>query len=215
MPDPSTCSRWRALWPAILLFSFAVTACGTDGPPAASSGESDHSSFIIETTTIFSSSDLIELGWKVQKDFTLEYPESVEARWGFINAKELGVLVYPSAEIARTQGLESALEQIATGPDGQAVGEIDRISCRDAQGQSAVKQMDKPTYGDVPHMVKVGYQSEPAQDLVSPRVCSNKYPTYSEFRILGNMVLLCEGEGRTGNDPSNNCRDLPDELMGN
>ncbi len=206
--------RLRVFLPAILALVAALAACGTDDGPGSGS-DGDDSRFVIESTATFSSANLKSLGWKEQKDFVLEYPESIEAKWGFLNTKELGILVYPSAEVAKVQGLQAAKEQTATGEDGQAVGVIDRISCRDAQGQSAVKHRESGGAERDSTVVHVSFQSRPSGDTIEPRVCSNQFPTYTEFRILGNVVLLCEGEGRTGNDPSKNCRDLPDQLQGN
>lgn len=214
MNRSSVTSHRRILLPLMLLVAVALAACGTDDGSPASSGDSDGSQFIVESALTFSGDNLKSLGWKEQKDFVLEYPESVEAKWGYLNTKELGILVYPSAEIAQVQGLQAAKEQTATGADGQAEGVIDRISCRDAQGQSAVKMIEprRSTGSDVIH---ISFQPEVSQDTIEPRVCSNKFPTYTEYRIIGNMVILCEGEGRTGDDPSKNCRELPDMLNGN
>ncbi len=210
----SISARWlnlRWILPAIAVFALAAAACGTDDGSSGGSASEDTSRFVIESTTVFSSAELKSLGWKEQKDLLLEYPESIEAKWGFLNTKEVGILVYPSADLAKVHGLQAAQEQTATGEDGKATGEIDRISCRDAQGQSAVKQLDSSRDSDIIH---IGFKSEASQETFEPRVCSNKFPTYTEFRIIGNMVILCEGEGRSGDQPSKNCKDLPGQLQG-
>ena len=137
------------------------------------------------------------------------FPESTAAKWGFINTKELGILVYPSAAIAQVQGAEAALAQTALGPDGKAVGIQDRITCRQAQGQSAVGLIDPADTDDTSKAFHVSFTSD---TTVEQRVCANKFPTYRDFRILGNIVLLCEGEGRTGDDASKNCKNLPGQL---
>jgi hypothetical protein len=207
-------ARWKLLLPALIAVLFAMTACGSDdGAPAAN--DVDPAQFFVDSEKIFSSADMKAIGWKSQKDLLLEYPESTEATWGYLNTKEVAILVYPSAEVARVQGLAAAKAQTAVGEDGQATGEIDRISCRDAQGQSAVGLLDvRESLGD-PHMVRVSFTKESSDTTFEPRVCSNKYPTYTDYRIIGNMVVLCEGEGRTGDEPSKNCQQLPAWLSGN
>jgi hypothetical protein len=206
--------HWRMLVPSLVVAIFALSACGSDdGAPAA--GNEDPAQFFVDSEKIFSSADMKAIGWKSQKDLLLEYPKSTEATWGYLNTKEVAILVYPSAEVARVQGLASAKAQTAVGEDGQATGEIDRISCRDAQGQSAVGLLDAIEPAHDPHMVRVSFTKESSNTAFEPRVCSNKYPTYTDYRIIGNMVVLCEGEGRTGDEPSKNCEQLPTWLAGN
>ncbi len=212
-------SRWRLALPLMIVSMMLIAACGTDSDSPASSSNSDGSAnsdqrdasqFFVETTTVFTVDDLKALGWKEQRDLLLDYPESTAAKWGFINTKELGVLVYPSAAIAQVQGAEAALVQTALGPDGKAIGEQDRISCRQAQGQSAVGLMDSADSDDGSNAFHVSFSSD---TTVEQRVCANKFPKYRDFRIVGNIVLLCEGDGRTGDDASKNCKDLPGQLQ--
>lgn len=211
-------SRWRLALPLMIVSIMLIAACGnddgsvgsssnTDG--SGSSAERDASQFIVQSDVIFSIEDLVALGWKEQKDLLLEYPESTAAKWGFLNTKELGVLVYPSAAIAQVQGAEAALAQTALGPDGKAIGLQDRIFCRQTQGQSAVGLLDSSDESDGSNAFRVSFSSE---TTVEQRVCANKFPTYRQFRILGNIVLLCEGEGPTGDAESKNCKDLPGQL---
>jgi hypothetical protein len=213
MKSNSPTYRWLMIAPALLIALFALAACGSDNGGSAAS-DADPAQFFVDSTLTFSTENMKALGWKGQKDLLLVYPEAIEQKWGFLNTKEVGVLVYPSAEIARVQGLAAAQAQIAVGEDGEATGEIDRISCRDAQGQSAVGLLDVQASDD-PHIVKVSFTRESSDTTFEPRVCSNKFPTYIEYRIIGNMVVLCEGEGKSGNEPSTNCRDLPGWLTGN
>ncbi len=210
--------RWRITLPLAIVSIMLLAACGTDdgssdsGSGPVGSGERDATQFIVNTESVFSVDDLKAVGWKEQRDLLLDYPESTAAKWGFLNTKELAVLVYPSAAIAQVQGAEAALAQTAVGPDGKAIGDQDRISCRQAQGQSAVGLVEPQDDSDGSRAFHISFSSETS---VEQRVCANKFPTYRFFRILGNIVLLCEGEGRTGDQPSKNCEELPDQLQGN
>lgn len=211
--------RWRLALPLMIVSMAIIAACGTDDSSGSSSnidgsgssGERDASQFFVESEIIFTVDDLKSFGWKEQRDLLLEYPESTSAKWGFLNTKELGVLVYPSAAIAQVQGAEAALAQTALGPDGKAVGEQDRISCRQAQGQSAVGLLESDPHdgSDSSRAFHVSFTSD---TTVEQRVCANKFPTYRDFRVIGNMVIMCEGEGRTGEESSKNCKDLPGKL---
>ena len=208
-------TRIRSLFvlPHLILAMVLIAACGTDdtSPAASGSGEVDASQFIVQTDQVFAVDDLKSLGWKEQKELLLVYPESTDAKWGFYNTKELAILVYPSAAIAQVQGVEAALAQTAKGPDGKAIGEQDRISCRQAQGQSAVGLIEPEDTSDDSKAFHISFSPD---TTVEQRVCANKFPTYADFRIVGNIVILCEGEGRTGDEPSKNCKDLPDQLQG-
>lgn len=207
-------SRWRLTLPVMIVSTMLIAACGTDSSSpnsdgSGSSADRNAADFIVQSETIFSVDDLKSVGWKEQKDLLLEYPESTDGKWGFYNTKELGILVYPSAAIAQVQGAEAALAQTALGPDGKSIGEQDRITCRQAQGQSAVGLVEPVDVGDASNAFHVSFSSD---TTVEQRVCAHKFPTYRDFRILGNIVLLCEGDGDTGDKPSKNCKDLPGLL---
>ena len=36
----------------------------------------------------------------------------------------------------------------------------------------------------------------------------NKYPTYRDITIIGNMVAMCESDDRNLSEPSTNCAEL-------
>ena len=164
-----------------------------------------------------SEDDLKGLGWKPSRDFVLEYPGTTAAKWGFFKTREIGVLIYPTVAEAQDAGLTAARQQTATDEEGHALGTIDRISCRQAQGQSAVQNLgiQSPKSGGVG-----SYIPEPSTEMLvqdppfaTQRPCPNKFPTYSEFRVIGNIVVLCEADGREVSGKSEICKDFP-ELLG-
>ena len=44
------------------------------------------------------------LGFKVKKDFSTEFPDSIDAKWGFHNGRDVAVVRYPSIELAKSSG---------------------------------------------------------------------------------------------------------------
>ncbi len=199
------------------LFLLAL-ACGTDDAPASlfDSDKPPDTEWIIATDKVFTEEDITGLGWKPSRDFVLDYPGTTAAKWGFFQTREIGLLIYPTVAEAQEAGLKAAREQTATDEEGHVVGEIDRISCRSAAGQSAVHNIDTSP-------IKAGglasYIPEPTDETLgqdSPfatqRPCPNKFPTYSEFRVIGNIVVLCEADGREVSGESKICENFPSDL---
>lgn len=201
---------------AVLALSLA---CGSGDAPASlidNAGPSD-SEWVIATEQVFSVDDLKGLGWKSSRDFVLEYPGTTVARWGFFKTREIGVLIYPSFTVAREAGLRAAREQTATDDEGYAVGTIDRITCRTGWSGEPVQNIDTTS----PKTSGVGsYIPDPSTEALGPgspfapqAACPYKFPTYSEFRVIGNVVVMCESDGRTVGRESKICNEFP-ELLG-
>ena len=214
-------SKSRLRWFVLVAFLAALAlaaACGTDDAPGSlfDRDKPPDTEWVIATDLVFSEDDLKGLGWKPSRDFVHEYPGTTLSKWGFFKTREIGVLIYPTVAEAQEAGLVAAREQTATDEEGHAVGTIDRISCRQAQGQSAVQNLGE-------HSPKSGglnsYIPEPSTETLgqdSPfgtqRPCPNKFPTYSEFRVIGNIVVLCEADGREVSGESKICQGFPDLL---
>jgi len=203
---------------AFLLAAVAV-ACGSDGGgdgvAIGGSEEFPKRIRVVESTVIFSEADVKAIGFKGQRDFIIEYPGTSVAKWGFMNQKEIGLLIYASAEDAKTLGVTAAEAQTfrregdGQAPDGNL---IDRISCRDKAGASAVKaETDNgskafsssyldPEIGESESILPVG------------GACSNRFPTYNDYTVIGNIVVMCEGDGRNLTEPSTNCEKIEEWL---
>ena len=198
---------------ALLIAVAAVAACGSDDSSVVSGGGDDGSSpkviRMVESAQIFTEDDVKAIGWKPQRDLLLEYPGTTLAKWGFLNTKEVGVLIYVTPEDARTLGIEAAAAQtFRRAEDDQAPDEgIDRISCRQAQGQSAVKAI-----AGVPAKAFSASYLDPgaveSDEVQGQRYCPNRYPTYNDYTVIGNLVMMCEGDGRNLIEPSTNCKEL-------
>lgn len=213
--------RLQLLLISALLIAVVAAACGSDDGGGAGGavigGPEDFPKRIrtIELTTIFTEDDMKAVGWKGQRDFILEYPGTSLAKWGFMNQKEIGLLIYGNAEDAKTLGVAAAEKQTfrregdGQAPDGNL---IDRISCRDKAGASAVKA----NTGFTSKSFSASYldpeigESDDIQAVGGK--CSNRYPTYNDYTVIGNLVLMCEGDGRNLTDASTNCAKIEEWL---
>ena len=196
---------------SVLLIVVVLMACGSDDSVVSSrDGDGDMLKVIrlIPSETIFTADDLKAIGWKPQKDLFYDYEGTEVSKWGFLNSKEVGVLIYATADQANTLGVTAADAQtFRRDEDGQAPDDgIDRISCRDAAGQSAVQVVTPATA----KAFSASYlEPEPRYfSDVSGRSCSNRFPTYNDYTVIGNVVMMCEGDGRNLLEPSTNCREL-------
>ena len=210
-------SRLQLLVLPVLYLVSVTVACGSGDDSLVTSdgaGEEKQRVRMVDSTQVFTEDDIKGIGWKPQRDFVLDYPGTSLAKWGFLNSKELGVLIYASADDAKTLGVTAASEQTFRRPeDNQAPDEgIDRISCRDAAGQSAVKAI---TSGSV-KAFSASYlkpDTDETREIIM-RTCSNRFPTYNDYTVIGNVGFMCEGDGRNLLDPSTNCAKLYEWLTG-
>jgi len=213
-------SRAQLLVISALLIAMVAVACGSDGggDGVAMGGTDDWPKRIrtIESTTVFAEADMKAVGWKGQRDFILEYPGTSLAKWGYMNQKEVGVLIYASAEDAKSLGVTAAEGQTfrregdGQAPDGNL---IDRISCRDAAGASAVKA----NTGFTSKSFSASYldpelgESDDIQGV--GQACSNRFPTYNDYTVIGNIVIMCESDDRNLTEPSTNCENIEEWLI--
>jgi hypothetical protein len=213
-------SRIQILLISAFLLAIAAVACGSDGggEGVAMGGTDDWPKRIrtIESTTVFTEADMKAVGWKGQRDFILEYPGTSLAKWGYMNQKEVGLLIYATAEDAKSLGVTAAEGQTfrregdGQAPDGNL---IDRISCRDAAGASAVKA----NTGFTAKSFSASYidpeigESDDIQGVGG--ACSNRFPTYNDYTVIGNIVIMCESDDRNLTEPSTNCAKIEEWLI--
>ena len=188
-----------------------MVSCGGDSEDDGVIEEENRTIRIIEDSRTFSLDDMKRVGWKKQHELVpSEYPLTLEKYWGYLNTKEVGVLIYASADEAKSQGLDSAKQQTSRNEDGKASDGVDRISCRHAQGQSAVKKIKENVVTKYVYNGPNGLFIELVDRNVpdAAPICPNKYPTYRDITIIGNMVAMCESDDRNLSEPSTNCAEL-------
>ncbi len=204
---------------ALLIASIAV-ACGTSEDTSLVTSDRDGDAPLqrirmVESTQIFTEDDVRAIGWKGQRDFVLDYPGATTFKWGFLNQTEVGVLIYASAEDAKTLGVAAAADQtFRRASDNQARdGDLtDRISCRRPVGSSAVKA--NTTFPAKSFSASYLEPNSDSSDDALPATCTTRFPTYNDYTVVGNVVFMCEGDEGNLLDPSTNCEKVADWLSG-
>jgi hypothetical protein len=211
-------SRVQLLLISALLIAVLAVACGsTEDESLVASGGDDASPQrvrIVESAKIFTEDDVKVIGWKGQRDFQLDYPGATTFKWGYLNQTEVGVLIYASAEEAKTLGVAAAADQtFRRESDNQARdGDLtDRISCRRPVGSSAVKA----DTGFPSKSFSASYldPKSDTSDEVLAAVCTTRFPTYNDYTVVGNVVFMCEGDEGNLLDPSTNCEKVSEWLI--
>ena len=211
-------SRVQLLLISALLIAAVAVACGSaEDESLVSSGGDDATPQrirMVESTQIFTEADVKAIGWKGQKDFVLDYPGATTFKWGYMNQTEVGVLIYASAEEAKTLGVAAAEDQTfrREGDNQARDGDFtDRIQCRRPVGSSAVKA----NTGFPSKSFSASYlepESEGSDDVL-PATCTTRFPTYNDYTVVGNVVFMCEGDEGNLLDPSTNCEKVAEWLM--
>ncbi|MDA0595862.1 MAG: hypothetical protein O2921_04960 [Chloroflexi bacterium] len=211
-------SRIQMLLVSAFLLAIAAVACGSDDTSLVASGGGDDERpqriRMVESTQIFTEDDVKAIGWKGQRDFQLEYPGATTFKWGYMNQTEVGVLIYASAEEAKTLGVAAAVDQtFRRESDDQARdGDLtDRISCRRPVGSSAVKA----NTGFPSKSFSASYidPKSDTSDEVLAATCTTRFPTYNDYTVVGNVVFMCEGDEGNLLDPSTNCEKVAEWLI--
>ena len=211
-------TRIQLLLISAFLLAIAAVACGTDDTSLVASGGGDDDTpqrvRVVESTQIFTEDDVKAIGWKGQRDFQLEYPGATTFKWGYMNQTEVGVLIYASAEEAKTLGVAAAVDQtFRRESDDQARdGDLtDRISCRRPVGSSAVKA----NTGFPSKSFSASYidPKSDTSDEVLAATCTTRFPTYNDYTVVGNVVFMCEGDEGNLLDPSTNCEKVAEWLI--
>ena len=213
-------SRSQLLLIVALLIASIAVACGTsEATSLVTSGRDGDAPpqriRMVESTQIFTEDDVRAIGWKGQRDFVLDYPGATTFKWGYMNQTEVGVLIYASAEDAKTLGVAAAADQtFRRASDNQARdGDLtDRISCRRPVGSSAVKA--HTTFPAKSFSASYLEPNSDSSDDALPATCTTRFPTYNDYTVVGNVVFMCEGDEGNLLDPSTNCEKVADWLTG-
>ena len=201
-----------------ILIALVAVACGSDDTSLVASGGDDDGQTqrirMVESTQIYTEDQIRAIGWKGQKDFVLDYPGATTFKWGYMNQTEVGVLIYASAEEAKTLGAAAAADQtFRRESDNQARdGDLtDRISCRRPVGSSAVKANTAfPSKSFSASYIEP--ESDGSTDVL-PATCTTRFPTYNDYTVVGNVVFMCEGNEGNLLEPSTNCEKVAEWLI--
>lgn len=168
--------------------SIAVVACGGD------SGGSSANAFqqVKPFDTVLTIDDLKAIGFKASKNYDVEgLTGAVDAWLGFWgpagkDRKDYEVRFYPSHEVAVSDGTAFAIE--GTGDEFEAT--------------RRTQMWDEG--------VKDRWRSRGVTDVSSPGSRQAPGPSYLDYAIFGNVIMLCEG--LSGEQSIENCLALEDAL---
>tara|TARA_B100000579_G_scaffold323881_1_gene273651 strand:- start:5165 stop:5779 length:615 start_codon:yes stop_codon:yes gene_type:complete len=158
-----------------------------------------------ESNKIYTLDDISSLGFKVKKDFSTEFPDSIDAKWGFHDGRDVAVARYPSVELAKSSGYISGSEQtelievveknIAYGP------KVERTECRGTaqnkpDSSDVYKQRSRGIIGKenifLINKSKFFENTETLTNRPAHEPCVRREPMYTEFIIYGNLLIMAE-----------------------
>mgnify|MGYP006915993821 CR=1 FL=1 len=151
------------------IFSIAVLACGTGG-----SGSGDFQQ-VKTFEKVLTFDDFTAIGFKPSKEYDVDgLTDALEARKGFwgvdpYKRAQYEVRFYPSHEIALASGAAFAIA--GTGDEFEATR-------REQAWDVGVKDR---------------WQARGVTDTSSPGSVQAPGPTYGDYAIFGNVIMLCEG----------------------
>jgi hypothetical protein len=181
---------WRVkafLFVAVAVISVAlVAACGSGDPDVPLLRVSDDG-------RIYAVDDLENAGMKVSKQYDVaDLPGGVDARYGFIRTDrgpfDIEARFYASHDDAVTLGTEFAME--VTGDDA----DIEEDTTMWPEGYKDRQRM----------------RSGGTADLAA--WSGQRGPNYADFVIVGNMILLCQGD--VPKESIETCYELIDAIRG-
>ncbi|MBM3959986.1 MAG: hypothetical protein FJ314_09520 [SAR202 cluster bacterium] len=179
---------WREPIRRCLVAAFALAvlaACGSEesvvGPTAGAQGSEAAGPRKIATERLYSVADLKAAGLKLGKTYDTDgLPGATGAALMFFRQKDIEIRLFPSHEVAVSDGIPIAREIV---------------------GSAAVIQAGSVTWDKA-----IGDQRACAPgNLGGGRDCTRQ-PKYGDFVTVGNLIILCEG--RVAEDSAALCQEI-------
>ena len=176
-----------------LLLIFSLIGCSSSGSP-------------LETDRIFTLDEIKSSGFKMRGNFESEFQGSSESMHGFYKGREVAFIVYPSLDLASTNGLETANEQtemieiveknIGHGPN------VEKLVCRGykpgvgvaGRGGLKLNQLSESNLGLEGILItnKLQMFSELDNSSNNAPPCVRREPLYTHYKVFGNIVIMAE-----------------------
>ena len=176
-----------------LLLIFSLISC-------SSSGSS------IETDKIFTIEEIKSSGFKLRGDFDSNFQGSTNSVHGFYKGREVAFIFYPSLDLAKTNGLDTANEQtemieiveknIGHGPN------VEKLVCRGykpgvgvaGRGGLKLNQLPEsnPGLDGIIITNKLQMFSELENSFNNAPPCVRREPLYTHYKVLGNIIIMAE-----------------------
>ena len=176
-----------------LLLIFSLIGCSSSGSP-------------LETDRIFTLDEIKSSGFKMRGNFESEFQGSSESMHGFYKGREVAFIIYPSLDLASTNGLETANEQtemieivkknIGHGPN------VEKLVCRGykpgvgvaGRGGLKLNQLSESNLGLegilITNKLQMFSESDNSSNNAPP--CVRREPLYTHYKVFGNIVIMAE-----------------------
>ena len=164
------------------------------------------SSSVLETDKVFTVEEVKSSGFKMRGNFESEFKESSESMHGFYKGREVAFIVYPTLDLANTNGLETAKEQtemieiveknIGHGPN------VEKLVCRGYKpgvgvaGRGGLKLNRLPESSPgldgiiITNKLQIFSESENLSNNAPP--CVRREPLYTHYKVFGNIIIMAE-----------------------
>ena len=176
-----------------IVFIFTLISCSS-------------SSSVLETDKVFTVEEVKSSGFKMRGNFESEFKESSESMHGFYKGREVAFIVYPTLDLANTNGLETAKEQtemieiveknIGHGPN------VEKLVCRGYKpgvgvaGRGGLKLNQLPESNPgldgiiITNKLQIFSESENLSNNAPP--CVRREPLYTHYKVFGNIIIMAE-----------------------
>ena len=164
------------------------------------------SSSSIETDKVFTVEEVKSSGFKMRGNFESEFQGSTESMHGFYKGREVAFIVYPSLDLAKTNGIDTANEQtemieiveknIGHGPN------VEKLVCRGYKpgvgvaGRGGLKLNRFPESSPgldgiiITNKLQIFSESENLSNNAPP--CVRREPLYTHYKVFGNIIIMAE-----------------------
>ena len=160
----------------------------------------------IETDKIFTIEEIKSSGFKLRGDFDSNFQGSTNSVHGFYKGREVAFIVYPSLDLAKTKGLDTANEQtemieiveknIGHGPN------VEKLVCRGykpgvgvaGRGGLKLNQLPEsnPGLDGIIITNKLQMFSELENSFNNAPPCVRREPLYTHYKVFGNIIIMAE-----------------------
>ena len=164
------------------------------------------SSSSIETDKIFTLEEIKSSGFKLRGDFVSNFQGSNNSVHGFYKGREVAFIIYPSLDLAKTNGIDTANEQtemieiveknIGHGPN------VEKLVCRGYKpgvgvaGRGGLKlnqfPESNPGLDGIIITNKLQMFSELENSFNNAPPCVRREPLYTHYKVFGNMIIMAE-----------------------
>lgn len=162
---------------------------------------------------VYTLDSLSSVGWKSKGGFTRSFAPATGAEWGFLDGREVAVIIYGTPTEAREHGTVAGKQQTETTAEGTYGPEVERTKCSGfanlrtpyrlappAEGQFCAARGGGLGVSETCTLARVealaGGESAGSRgsEVHFQPTCPKRVPTYAEYTVEGNLVLLCEAK---------------------